>query len=96
MTRRVKIGELRDHLSAHLRRVQRGEELLIVDRDRPVARIVPFEAAEGDAELIELAAEGRVRLPNAAPNWKAFDRMPCPRVPADTLLEALLRDRDGR
>ncbi|MGH7897618.1 MAG: type II toxin-antitoxin system Phd/YefM family antitoxin [Candidatus Binatia bacterium] len=39
--RRVKIAELKDHLSAHLRSVERGSEIEVTDRDRPIARIVP-------------------------------------------------------
>ena len=39
--RRVKIAELKDHLSAHLRSVENGDELEVTDRDRPIARIVP-------------------------------------------------------
>ena len=98
MKRTVKIGDLRDQLSAHLRRVRRGEEVIVMDRDRPVARIVPFAAAELDqeAELLELAREGRVRLPIEAMDWKAFDRMKSPRLRGNELLDALIADRDGR
>ncbi len=37
----VKIAELKNHLSEHLRAVERGGELVVTDRDRPIARIVP-------------------------------------------------------
>lgn len=41
----VKIAELKDRLSEHLRAVERGlvSEVIVTDRDRPVARIVPIE-----------------------------------------------------
>ena len=39
--KRVKIAELKNHLSKHLRTVERGAEIEITDRDRPIARIVP-------------------------------------------------------
>jgi len=42
--KRVKIAELKDHLSEHLRSVERGAEIEITDRDRPIARLVPIEA----------------------------------------------------
>ncbi len=94
----VPIGELRDHLSAHLRRVRRGGEVIVLDRDRPIARIVPFAGAEVDTDeaLAELAKEGRVRLPTQRIDWRAFDRMPSARLEGDELLEALIADRDGR
>lgn len=38
----VKIADLKNNLSRHLARVRRGGELTILDRDTPVARIVPF------------------------------------------------------
>ncbi len=38
---RVKIAELKDQLSKHLRAVERGAEVEVTDRDRPIARIVP-------------------------------------------------------
>ena len=39
--KRVKIAELKDQLSRHLREVERGAEVEVTDRDRPIARIVP-------------------------------------------------------
>lgn len=39
--KRVKIAELKDQLSRHLREVERGAEIEVTDRDRPIARIVP-------------------------------------------------------
>lgn len=39
--KRVKIAELKDQLSKHLRAVEGGAEVEVTDRDRPIARIVP-------------------------------------------------------
>ena len=41
--KRVKIAELKDQLSKHLREVERGGEVEVTDRDRPIARIVPVD-----------------------------------------------------
>ena len=38
----VKIAQLKDHLSYHLRAVEQGGEVLVTDRGRPIARIVPL------------------------------------------------------
>ena len=38
----VKIADLKNNLSRHLARVRRGGELTVLDRNTPVARIVPF------------------------------------------------------
>jgi len=57
----VGIGELRQNLSKYLRRVERGERLVVTDRNRPVAEIGP-PPATGSA-LDRLIADGRVSGP---------------------------------
>jgi len=44
--RTAKISELKAKLSAHIEYVKRGEEVLILDRDTPVARLVPVAPIE--------------------------------------------------
>lgn len=44
--KRVKIAELKDHLSKHLREVERGGRVEVTDRDRPIAQIVPITRPE--------------------------------------------------
>ncbi len=39
--RTAKISELKAKLSAHIQYVKSGEEVLILDRNTPVARLVP-------------------------------------------------------
>jgi prevent-host-death family protein len=39
----VRIADLKARLSEHLRAVRRGRTLTILDRDRPIARIVPYD-----------------------------------------------------
>ena len=57
----VGVAQLRQNLSAYLRRVERGERLVVTDRNRPVAELGP-PPATGDA-LDRLIAEGRVSRP---------------------------------
>lgn len=64
--RYAKIGELRDGLSRFIDQVREGSEVLVLDRDRPVARIVPAGGARpapgGDAErLLDLERRGLLR-----------------------------------
>ena len=42
--KRVGVAELKDQLSKHLRAVERGAEVEVTDRDRPIARIVPVRS----------------------------------------------------
>jgi antitoxin (DNA-binding transcriptional repressor) of toxin-antitoxin stability system len=50
--KRVKIGEFRDRASELLRRAAGGETIVILHRDREVAKVVPIRAAEGTGGLI--------------------------------------------
>jgi prevent-host-death family protein len=61
MTDTVGVAELRQNLSRYLRRVERGERLIVTDRNRPVAELGPPATPGGD--LDRLIAEGRVSRP---------------------------------
>jgi prevent-host-death family protein len=52
----VKIAELKDKLSEHLRSVEAGEEVIVTDRNRPIARIIPVQPAEPGLALDEPTA----------------------------------------
>jgi prevent-host-death family protein len=55
----VKISELKANLSANLRLVRAGEEVLISDREQPIARIVPIQTDGLDAREQILIAKRR-------------------------------------
>jgi prevent-host-death family protein len=61
MSHHVGVAELRQNLSVYLRRVERGERLIVTDRNRPVAELGPPPTA--GAALDRLLAEGRVSRP---------------------------------
>ena len=42
----VRIADLKARLSEHLRSVRNGDTLTVLDRNTPVARIVPYAAAQ--------------------------------------------------
>lgn len=47
----VRIAELKSRLSEHLRKVRGGRSLTILDRDTPIARIVPWKSGDGSLKL---------------------------------------------
>lgn len=60
----VNVAKLKNELSAYLGYVRKGEEVLVKDRNTPIARIVPLGSFEKeDGELMSLAAAGAVKLP---------------------------------
>jgi prevent-host-death family protein len=74
---RVGVRELRQNLSVYLRRVRRGESLVVTEHGRPVARLGPLPA--GDDVLDQLAREGRLfpagrRVDDVVPIGRKPDR----------------------
>lgn len=71
--RTVNISELKNNLSYYLRQVRQGKEITIKNRDRVIARIVP--SADYDEELLELAAQGKVKLPDQPPDLNLWRKL---------------------
>lgn len=46
--KKVKIAEFKSRLSAHLRAVEKGAEVIVLDRERPIARVSPFSEGADD------------------------------------------------
>lgn len=95
----VKIAELRNRLSYYLRRVQRGESILVCDRDRIVARIERVEphaaGPASDAEWLErLERRGIVRRGKGKPTPEWLARRPL--VLADVVTALLQEREEGR
>ena len=56
--RRVKISDLKARLSAHIQLVKDGEEVLVCDHNKPVARIVPVGLEDQPEREQRLIARG--------------------------------------
>jgi prevent-host-death family protein len=80
---KVGIADLKAHLSQHLRRVRAGHTLVVLDRDTPVAQIVPYEPASALEVRKATRTPQNLRLPPPA------------RSPTDSL-SVLLSDRASR
>ncbi len=93
--RSVNIAELKNRLSAYLNEVREGREILVRDRNRPIAKIVPLSAADLDEELGALVAAGLLRPPEGRLP-KSFWSMPAPRVSTKRIVAAVMADREER
>jgi prevent-host-death family protein len=69
----VGIRELKNGLSKYIDRVEAGEEMIVTDRGRPVARLSPIDAAHD--RLAELVAAGVVRPPASGTRHHARRRI---------------------
>ena len=61
--RSVNVAELKNRLSKYLTFAKGGEEVVIRDRNLPVAKLVPFSAEGADDQELVLVAAGKLRLP---------------------------------
>jgi prevent-host-death family protein len=63
--KKVNVGALKAQLSAHLQLVKKGEEVLVCERNRPVARIIPYISGDWPEHEQRLIAEGRLVPPRS-------------------------------
>lgn len=90
--RSTNIADLRNRLTQYLREVRAGEEIVVRDRQRPIAKIVPFKVADDDDDAALVAAglmrkgAGRVR--------SSFWRTRRPNLSLDAIVSAVRADRD--
>ena len=61
--RSVNIAELKNRLSTYVTFARGGEEIIIRDRNLPVAKLIPFSAGDASEEELLLVAAGKMRLP---------------------------------
>ena len=91
--RTTTVSQLKMSLSACLRQVKDGEELIITERGRPIARLLPLNSAPLPEHLRDLEEKGflkRGEKPLPADFWD----LPRPADPQAAVRSALLRERE--
>jgi len=78
----VRVADLKARLSAYLRRVRAGETITVLDRDTPIARLVPLGS---ESPLTVRPAHGRLH----------DMRLPPPLALERDVAELLLEERQG-
>ena len=89
MTSSVNIAELKAKLSQYLRQVRSGGEVVVMDRDRPVARLLPY---------VEPSRKPKLNIRKAARPVRAIESLQLPpikRLKRD-VVELLLEERAKR
>jgi len=93
MRKTIGIRELKEQLSSHIQEVKKGATLVITERGRPVARLLPMAGAEAPVEekLQQLVEAGVI-------SWdgrKLSTDVPVIHVRGSkTVSEMLIEDRD--
>jgi prevent-host-death family protein len=92
--RTAAVAELKAQLSRYLRRVKAGEEILVTERNVPVARLVPVGSVGEDEEsLRDLERQGLIRV-GSGQLPKDFWRLPRPRDPQGLVRRAAAEERE--
>ena len=91
------VSELKARLSEYLNKVKAGAEVLITDRGKPVARLVPLHRTKNmRGSLTRMQKQGLIRLGSGRLPGD-FWTMPRPEDPQGLVLRALLEERgEGR
>jgi prevent-host-death family protein len=92
--RSANIAELRDRLTQYLREVRAGEEIIVRDRKRPIAKIVPLtvDEDEGEAALVAAGLLRKAQRPLPAAFWRSRR----PALTARRAAAAVTEDRADR
>jgi prevent-host-death family protein len=93
----VHVAELKDKLSSYLDEVEKGEELIVINRKKPVARVIGIATEDHEQEEWDLVLEGKLKLPSknlTASYLKRFLAARKPELEKGTSVDALIADRD--
>ena len=93
----VNIAELKNRLSHYLRQVREGDEILIRDRNRPVAKIIPLSGSNDfAAEELALASAGKLRLGQERLRLNSFMSLPRGRITLRRAAKVVEDEREER
>jgi len=95
--RTAAIAKLKAGLSGYLESVKAGERVVVTDRGRPVALIVPIDPnISQDERRVELVAKGLVRPGSGAISADLIEGAAVPGLTSDRALQAVIEDREDR
>ena len=88
------VSKLKASLSEYLREVKAGEEVLVTERGRPIARLTPAGiSAVLPQHLAEMEKQGLIKV-GAAKLPKDFWTLPRPKDSKGLVLKSLLQERE--
>jgi prevent-host-death family protein len=92
--RSVNVAELKNRLSKYLTFVKAGEEVMIRNRNLPIAKLVPFSAEGADDQELLRVAVGKLRLPKVRLDVEELLKIQTGSVAGNKAMQAVLADRD--
>ena len=93
--RATAVSKLKATLSESLSLVKGGEEILVTERGKPVAKLVPVTGLSADsARRMDLARRGVIRTGTGFISESVMRDLPSAGVPEETILRVIEEDRE--
>ena len=90
----VTVSKLKASLSEYLRLVKAGDEVLVTERGKPIAKLTPTAGPKTlPAHLVEMEKQGLLKL-GSGKLPKGFWNLPRPKDPRGLVRKAVLRERE--
>lgn len=86
---RVGLRELKNHLGAYVRKVKAGERIVVTERNKTVATLVPPHGEELAGEILALVRSGLVTWKGGKPQGLASP----PAIHGNDVADAVREDR---
>jgi prevent-host-death family protein len=88
------VSKLKASLSEYLRSVKAGEEILVTERGRPIAKLTPVVSSDVlRDDLVEMEKQGFIKI-GSGKLPKGFWDLPRPKDPKGLVLKTALRERE--
>lgn len=88
------VSKLKASLSEYLRLVKAGEEVLVTERGRPIAKLIPSASSKSLPDhLVEMEKQGLVKL-GSGKLPKGFWNLPRPKDPKGLVVKAVIKERE--
>jgi prevent-host-death family protein len=94
--RMVNISDLKAQLSSHIQLVREGEEVLVCDRNNPVARIVPCVLEDQPEQERRLVARGVLLPPRKKRGSSISWPEPPGTIPDEVMEQVWQEERENR
>lgn len=85
----VGIKDLKNKLSYYLRMIKKGEKVVITEREKVIATIVPVERVDEDSKLLSLVKEGFAAWKGGKPTGSKQSL----KITGKTVSEIVIEDR---
>ena len=95
----VNVAELKNRLSSYLQLVREGEEIIVKDRNQPVARISRYDTSGLSESERRLVASGSLKMPEEKTGdwdsfWDEYFARPGAKVTQKSLIRAVIQERE--